>query len=120
MVKPGASSFHPASLVALLCSIFFSLYLLSTRALQMGQSPPPTLVLLAYQCAPGAFALAACLPLVWSPLAGSQILTRFNGRTVIIAGMFLYSAVFYSYGFIQQMSGQTTLIVVYTTILRIL
>ena len=71
VVKPGASSFHPASLVALLCSIFFSLYLLSTRALQIGQSPPPTLVLLAYQCAPGAFALAACLPLVWSPFASS-------------------------------------------------
>jgi len=66
------------------------------------------------------FATYSAAIILWSPIVGGVLLKRYNGRTVIIAGMFLYSIVFYLYGFIEGMSGNHTLIVVYTTILRAL
>ena len=67
IVKPGAASFRPAGLIALLAAGFFSLYLLFTRQLQIVQDPPSPLLLLAYQCVPGSVLLCAALPFVWSP-----------------------------------------------------
>ena len=69
IVKPGASTFQPASCMPLLCALFFSLYLVATRFLLRQPNPPPPLILLAYQSLPGAFALAGVQPLVWTPLA---------------------------------------------------
>ena len=71
IVKPGGSSFHPASLSAMLASVFFSMYLLSTRAIQLGPNPPPTLVMLGYQSVPGAIALGLALPATWSPITSN-------------------------------------------------
>ena len=71
IVKPGGAAFHPASLSAMLASVFFSMYLLSTRALQLGRHPPPTLVMLAYQSLPGAIGLGLALPATWSPLTST-------------------------------------------------
>ena len=69
IVKPGASTFQPASLLALLASLFFALYLLSTRFLLKLPEPPPPLVLLGYQCLPGALLLAMVVPFIWVPFA---------------------------------------------------
>lgn len=72
IVKPSSSTFQPASLMALLCAFFFSLYLFATRFLLQQPNPPPPLVLLAYQSLPGAFSLAAVQPFIWKPLATLQ------------------------------------------------
>ena len=70
IIKPGTSSFRPAGLIAMLAAGFFSLYLLATRQLQLVESCKPSkLMMLAYQCVPGALLLAAVLPLTWSPFA---------------------------------------------------
>ena len=71
VVKPGTSGFQPASLLALLASLFFSLYLLVTRGLLVGTRPLSKLLLLAYQAVPGAVGLAAAMPALWSPLASA-------------------------------------------------
>jgi len=46
------------------------------------------------------FATYSAAIILWSPVVGGVLLKRYNGRTVIITGMFIYSAVFFLYGFI--------------------
>ena len=67
IIKPGTSSFRPAGLVAMLAAVFFSLYLLATRQLQLVDGAPSKLIMLAYQSVPGATLLLAVLPFTWSP-----------------------------------------------------
>ena len=62
IVRPGFTSFHWASLLALCTAVAFSLYLLSTRMLA-GTAPP--LVTLMYQSLLGVIAMSATLPFVW-------------------------------------------------------
>ena len=71
IVKPGATSFHPASLLAVLCAFCFSLYLFLTKYLLSRPQPPPPLMLLTYQSACGAVVLAFVAPFVWAPLVTS-------------------------------------------------
>ncbi len=68
IIKPGLSGFHPASLLAVLCACFFTLYLLSTRYLASIATVAP-LLLVSYQGVPGTLALGAAAPLFWRPLA---------------------------------------------------
>mmetsp|Transcript_34456 Transcript_34456/g.90669 ORF Transcript_34456/g.90669 Transcript_34456/m.90669 type:complete len:378 (+) Transcript_34456:14-1147(+) len=70
IVKPGTSSFQPASLLALGCACFFSLYLYATKLLLLDKAmAPPKLIMLAYQCVPGAIILAMpVLTSLWTPL----------------------------------------------------
>lgn len=62
IVRPGFTSFHWASLLALCTAVAFSLYLLSTRMLA-GTAPP--LVTLMYQSLLGVIVMSAVLPFVW-------------------------------------------------------
>lgn len=62
IVRPGFTSFHWASLLALCTAVAFSLYLLSTRMLA-GTAPP--MVTLMYQSLLGVVVMSAILPFVW-------------------------------------------------------
>jgi drug/metabolite transporter (DMT)-like permease len=62
IVRPGFEEFHWASLLALAASIFFALYILSTRFLA-GKALP--LVTLSYQSLGGFVIMTAIVPFVW-------------------------------------------------------
>ena len=67
IVKPGSTSFRPASLLAVVCAFCFSLYLFLTKYLLKQPHPPPPLMLLAYQSVCGSVSLAFVAPFVWVP-----------------------------------------------------
>ena len=62
IVRPGFETFHWASLMALAASVFFALYLLSTRLLTR-RAPP--LITLSYQSVGGFVLMSALMPFVW-------------------------------------------------------
>ena len=66
------------------------------------------------------FSVYSLAIMIWSPLVGSVLLSRFNGKTVLMGGLFTYAAVFLGYSFIEKMSGNQTLIIAYAVILRLL
>ena len=69
IVKPGASSFQPASLIVALSALFFSCYILATRLLLRRKDPPPPLVLLAHQAVAGGLGLAPPAWFIWRDLS---------------------------------------------------
>lgn len=68
IAKPGAATFQPASILAILTACFFTLYDLSTRKLLQLPDPPPPLILLAYQSVAGTVLLAMPAAVVWTDL----------------------------------------------------
>jgi drug/metabolite transporter (DMT)-like permease len=90
IVRPGFETFHPASLLALVASVFFALYLLSTRLLT-GKAPP--LVTLSYQSVGGFVLMSAVMPFIWvEPTMMDLVLMSAIGLTGAIGHLLLIRA----------------------------
>jgi len=62
IIRPGFEAVHPAAVAAVLCSVSYASYQITTRV--VGDSAPP-FVSLFYTCAVGVLASSLMLPFVW-------------------------------------------------------